>query len=141
MRCFNCKSSKVERRRVDTSQPVGEHVVLCRIPSNVCRDCGESTFEGEDLMKMEIQSAIVVLHDAATISGKAFKDVRHILGLKQTELAAILGYTDESISRFETNAENAPKIYRFALLGLCRDKANGDEIGKPLADKGFRLAS
>ena len=141
MHCFNCKSSKIERRRVDTKQTVGEHVVLCSLPSDVCLECGESTFEGEDMARVELQSAIVVLHDAATVSGKVFKAVRHILGLKQTELAAILGYSDESISKFETNAETAPKIYRTALLGLCLDRANGNEIGKPLGDKGFRLAS
>ncbi|HEY3237579.1 MAG TPA: helix-turn-helix domain-containing protein [Polyangiaceae bacterium] len=97
-----------------------------------CDSCGYYELSAEHLRQSERRAALTVLRDAETVSGAVLRFSRKALGLKQDELAELLSYTAETISRFETDARDAPQVYRLALAELlARELRGGDFALEP----------
>ena len=78
-----------------------------------CRECGEDFVMGKDLQAAEQAAAIEVLTNMQIqVSGRAIRFGRGSLGLRQLDLAQMLGVRMETISRWEKQAQvdRAPRL-------------------------------
>jgi transcriptional regulator with XRE-family HTH domain len=57
--------------------------------------------------------------------GAAFKFMRKAIGMKATDLAALLGVAAETISRWETGQREVDRTALAALAGLVVDELEG----------------
>ena len=98
---------------------VGRHIVECpNIPHERCPNCAYNALDASTAELLELRSAQVVMHEVSELDLAALKFARKALGLTQTELAKKLSLTQETISRYETAALQAPAEYRLAIAGL-----------------------
>lgn len=70
----------------------------------------------EDLGRLELQAAIAVFSQAGSINGDELRFARKAMGLRQPDLAALLDVTTETVSRWETGAENIRRQTQLAVL-------------------------
>lgn len=119
MDCIECGHS-VARVTSPVSTKIGAHVVCDgSVQWLKCNSCGAKRLESQVLMKLELQAAIVVLNDVPELSGEAFRDVRRILGLTQSQLGALLQMTAENISRIESGRAKVQQTTKLALESLA----------------------
>ena len=52
-KCFRCGSNDIQDRRVEEFVRQGRYVVALRLPANVCSNCGEQYFEGDQVALLE----------------------------------------------------------------------------------------
>jgi DNA-binding XRE family transcriptional regulator len=119
MKCFNCGSDRMTQQCMDLPVKVGEYAAANSVQVPVCQDCGEYSFSSSQIHDAELKAAIAVLVDKGA-SGAVFRSVRKILGLKQTELAALLDVSAETISRFECGKQVVQPATRLAVEALTR---------------------
>lgn len=111
---------------------VGPHAVESRsVQHERCFGCGYYELDAVTSEFLEIQAAIVAMRDVTKPNPIAVKFARKVMGLSQTALAAKLGLTQETISRYETGALSISPEYRLALAGLLtgeeqRVRGSGD---------------
>jgi DNA-binding transcriptional regulator YiaG len=90
-----------------------------------CTACGEVELTTEQLAGFERRAAARVLYDGRHANGTTVRYARKALGLKQTELAALLGYDGAWVSRVENGAMEIPQVAALALVALL-DEAERD---------------
>lgn len=95
------------------------------LPVARCIECGEATFEFEDLARFDLEVARSLL--AHGIRGPAaLKFVRKSLGLKGVEAAELLSISHETLSRWE-NGKIRPDANALAVLAaLVADALAGE---------------
>jgi YgiT-type zinc finger domain-containing protein len=52
-RCFRCGTGEIDQRIVEELVRRGRYVVAIRLSAEVCSNCGERYFEGEDVAMIE----------------------------------------------------------------------------------------
>ena len=52
-KCFRCGSTDIRDRSVEELVRQGRYVVALRVPANVCSNCGERYFEGDQVAMFE----------------------------------------------------------------------------------------
>jgi hypothetical protein len=123
MKCHECNGESFERRAVELTTQVGEHVVTDRSVSRpVCLQCGAFTLPANLLEKVELRAALVAFTDAPRVTGAILRFARKALSLTQAELAARLGTTFESVSRWEREERAMEPWVPVAVLGLVRER-------------------
>jgi DNA-binding transcriptional regulator YiaG len=95
-------------------------IVRCGDP--VCVNCGAFTVPASVLEKVELQAAVVAFADALRVTGGMLRFARKALGLTQTELAARLSVSMESVSRWEREERPMEPWVPLAVLGLVRER-------------------
>jgi len=94
------------------------------VPGEQCAACGANTVDYQTLKAFELAAARWIatsgLHSSA-----AFKFIRKALGLKGQQLAALLGTTKETVSRWE-NGKHAVDRATFAVLATLVVDASKD---------------
>lgn len=109
---------------VEIRQEVSGHAFVTSVDGRRCTECGEVSFKGTDLSRFETAVA-VSLAEAGVASGEAFRWMRKVLDLRAIDLAALLGVTPETISRWETGRVTIDKG-ALALVGfMAVDHARG----------------
>ncbi len=88
----------------------------------------------QEMGRLELQAAIAVLSQAEAIIGSELKFARKAMGLRQTELAAMLDVTAETISRWENDAEPIRRQTQLAVLLLVEHTAR---FGHPVPLNAF----
>ncbi len=126
-KCFECKGVNFERKWVPVKIRIGEHESTFEHATDVCTACGASTIPAQELGRFELAAAKMALREHP-INGAILKDLRHILGLKQTELAAKLGVAPETISRWERGEYHMEPWLTLALKGLVSDGLEEHEV-------------
>ena len=123
-RCFECGQNRVEDTTVKESLTVGEYTFFAQLSARKCSNCGSTRFSAETLAAFELGVA-VKLAQAGVNSGDSVKFMRKTIQLRAMDLAALLGVTPETVSRWETG--KLPVEHRaLALLGsLVLEKAEG----------------
>jgi DNA-binding transcriptional regulator YiaG len=92
---------------------------------------GEELTLGQ-LAGFERRAARTVLCDVQDVEPEVLKFARQALGLKQTELAAHLGVTAETISRWEQGSEPFKRSIQLALAELLDEaERSGGELSEP----------
>jgi DNA-binding transcriptional regulator YiaG len=106
--------------------PVAGVTFRGRIRAQVCGSCGESLVTARELGRLELAAAHW-LSRAGLRTPESFRFMRKAMGLRATDLAALLGVTEFTVSRWETGAIDVePRA--FALLGaLVSDELAGTE--------------
>jgi DNA-binding transcriptional regulator YiaG len=93
----------------------------------------ELTYAG--LVGYEQRAARVVLQDAKSVDGAVLRFARKALGLRQKDLATLLGYTDTHLSRIESGEDPVPRAIQLAVAELlCRVEVEGEEVLAHLLD-------
>lgn len=104
MKCLFCgkeaKKTKKDYQYVESSL---DNVVLSGI--NVYECCGEVMPEIKNVEKLHKLIALAIVKKSSLLSGKEFRFIRKQMLLKEKEIAAILGVSPVSVSRWEK--ENA----------------------------------
>lgn len=90
-----------------------------------CRACDEVDLSLDDLAGYEQRATALVLRDGHRVNGAVIKSARKALGLKQTEVAALLGCEPETVSRWETGARKMPRAEQLALVALIEGVERG----------------
>ncbi len=89
-----------------------DNVVLAGINVFEC-ECGESFPEIKNIRAVHKNIALAIVRKPGFLSGKEFRFVRKQMGLKEIEIAQLLGVTPVSVSRWERS--NAP-------IGVSNDR-------------------
>lgn len=71
-----------------------------------------------DLARYELRAAKIVMMDVPQVSGEALRFARRAMGLRQADLALLLGVDVGTISRWENGAEPFKRSIQLALAGL-----------------------
>lgn len=101
-----------------------------------CPECEECDLSIEDLAGYERRATALVLRDGSHVSGDVVRSARKALGVRQIDLAALLGCEPETVSRWETGARPMPRAEQLALVALL----DGVELGSLDIDEAARLA-
>jgi YgiT-type zinc finger domain-containing protein len=133
MKCHECNGENFERRVVTLETRVGDHIVTDRsVRRPVCAQCGEFTLPADALETVELRAAVVAFKDAPRVTGAMLRFARKALGLKQTELAARIGTTFESVSRWEREERPMEAWVPVSVLGLVLEKLTPPPAGTEL---------
>jgi DNA-binding transcriptional regulator YiaG len=123
MKCHECNGEKFERRVVELSTQVGDHVVVDRsVRLPVCMHCDAFVVPSSVLEMVELRAALVAFLDAPRVTGEMLRFARKALGSTQTELAARLSVSMESVSRWEREERPMEPWVPLAVLGLVRER-------------------
>jgi putative zinc finger/helix-turn-helix YgiT family protein len=118
-KCPTCGDGKLEAGLYSHEIDVGgisfhaDH----NLPGKRCTNtgCGEVLFGDEALARFELH-VTAALAEGGYRSGTALRFMRHALGMRAAELAALVGVTPETFSRWETGERDVdPRA--FALVG------------------------
>lgn len=111
MRCPNCKS-------VDSFRPWEGTMKLRGVEflahGERCRECGEIVFDSSEVKRQE-RLVATGLVERGVRSGRDFQYVRKVAGLKATELAELLDVRPETVSRWERDEVEVPRVVAFTL--------------------------
>jgi len=128
-RCPSCKKSNLTKgtttlERTFPFRSGKVRAVVDNVPALVCHGCGEALVTGEDLGRAELIAASRLI-DAGARSGALLSWTRRALGLLATDLAALLGITAETVSRWENDrVEPEPAVWNV-IADLVDDRLEG----------------
>ena len=128
-RCPSCKKTNLTKGRTTVERTCPSRsgrvrAVVENVPALVCRGCGAALVAGEDLARAELITASRLI-DAGARSGALLSWTRRALGLLATDLAALLGITAETVSRWENDrVEPEPAVWNV-VADLVDDRLEG----------------
>ena len=123
MKCHECNGENFERRAVELTTQVGQHVVADRSVSRpVCLQCGAFTLPASTLETVELRAALVAFSEAPQATGGMLRFARKALGLTQVELAERIAASSESVSRWEREERPMEPWVPLAILALVRGR-------------------
>lgn len=123
MRCHECNGESFERRAVELTSRVGKHkVVDSSVRRPVCTNCGTYTVPADALEAVELRAAVVAFTEAPRVTGEMLRFARKALDMTQGELAARIGTTVESVSRWEREERPMEPWVPLTVLALLREK-------------------
>lgn len=99
-RCVQCKGL-LERVERDERLDVAGRTFIARLPAYSCSSCGEVLVSGALLARFELAAASALAQEGP-IHGESFRFLRKALGMRAMDLAALLGVTPETVSRWES---------------------------------------
>lgn len=126
--CPLCKKGPLHKTDQPDHLDVAGHVFTTSLPALTCEACGESTIAGPELQRFE-RAAARALAERGNAGGEAFRFMRKAIGLAANDLAALLGTTPETISRWETGKHPLDPMAWRALALLVREVAAGSTAG------------
>jgi YgiT-type zinc finger domain-containing protein len=101
---------------------VGDDVFSTKVPALVCPECGEAEVALSDAVAYEREVAQELAMNGP-VTGAAFQFMRKSLVLRAADLAALLGVSPTTISRWENDKEPVNR-QAFVLVGsLVLDRA------------------
>jgi putative zinc finger/helix-turn-helix YgiT family protein len=133
-RCTNCGNKGLLSGTTEERLEVGGIAFLAELPAMVCQECGHSLVLGADMERFDMAVASW-LSSHGHRTPEAFRFTRKALGMRATDLAALVQVTPETISHWE-NGHRAIDVGVFALLGeLVADRIEGrdETLGRLLA--------
>lgn len=128
MQCPACEDSELIRELHPKTIQIGRFLVEGTVARDVCRSCKESFLDLEELHRLELAAAIVVLRAAKDVNGPELKQIRKCIGLTQAQLGDLLGRSAETLSRQENDAQVMSRADQLAILAIADGvgKAGGD---------------
>ena len=151
--CPHCNAKRGwVRKPAELDQRFGSVLVRATRVLPHCKACGTWFVDASTLQSVELRAAGAALR-AGELDGGGMRGVRQALGLTQTQFGALLSYTKENISRWETGAVACPRVTQLAVLAyveaaatgaftldaLAADLDGGRAVVLPQIDKGMRV--
>ena len=127
--CEECGSAVTVRTHARRTRVGRYKVDDASKPVRVCAN-GHAEITLDELAEYERRAAVVVLSEVADVGGAEIRFARKALGLTQARLAGLLDVAPESVSRWETGAENMSRVSRLALLAIVREPAALERLEK-----------
>jgi putative zinc finger/helix-turn-helix YgiT family protein len=129
MQCLSCNQGTMRPSTVEIRREVGARVFVAAVDGRKCAACGEASFKGTDLARFE-GAVAASLARSGEASGEAFRWMRKALDLRAVDVAALLGVTPETISRWETGrvAIDRSALALLALLVLDHERGSAATI-------------
>jgi DNA-binding transcriptional regulator YiaG len=93
---------------------------------------GSPALSSDELTRLELRAAITVLHDVDRVGGEELRFSRKALSLRQLDLAELLDVRSETVSRWETGAEEFPRQAQLAVLALLKEMLQYGELRRPV---------
>lgn len=130
-RCGSCRSNDVRevREAVEVrvhSSPEALVVRVAGVSAIRCRACAEATLDGADLGRAELLAGAEAMARGLR-DGGTFKFIRKALGMRATDLGALLGISPETISRWENGHRAAERSVWNTLADLVADRLEGTQ--------------
>lgn len=125
MRCPMCKKTDTMR---PWEGPITRRGVQIDARGERCTSCGDTLFDYSEVGRQErlIASAFVA---RGVRTGSEFKFVRKIAGFKATEVAELVGVRPETVSRWERDEIELPRLAAFAVGELYdRPRVTRDKL-------------
>src|SRR5579883_2304302 len=123
-RCARCKGEKIREVLRERTANIGGLILIAKVPGFQCETCGEVWYSPAVLKSYELGLA-KALAESGTRSGEAFRLMRKAIGIPARELAQILGLTNETISRWETEKREVDEHAMLLLGDLVFDAIAG----------------
>lgn len=128
MRCPNCKSTDLAPWQGE----VNLAGVSVTSQGDRCTNCGEVLLAPEAIRNQE-QLAARAIAERGIRSGHELKYVRKAAGFTAREVAALIGVTPESMSRWERGSVPIPRYAAFIVAELLRDREHTERHLRALA--------
>jgi DNA-binding XRE family transcriptional regulator len=129
-RCVSCRSNDVRaiRESVEVRVPAPEPLVVrvTGVSAVKCGACGEVVLDGADLGRAELLAGAEAMARGLR-DGCTFKFIRKALGMRATELGALLEVSPETISRWENGHRAAERSVWNTLADLVTDRLQGTD--------------
>ncbi len=127
MKCPTCKKGTIRGKgTIEHAITVSGVKFSGKLAASLCSDCDEAIVEAGELGRFECRIA-EWFAEHGVCEPEVFRFMRKALGLRATDLAALLDVTGETVSRWERGA--VPVEHRaLALLGaMVSDRLAGRE--------------
>jgi putative zinc finger/helix-turn-helix YgiT family protein len=126
MKCPTCGSERWERGTTPEELSIEGRTFKAELCADVCQSCGEALVTADELGRFEVAVAVELARGGAR-SGEAIKFMRKAIGLRAAALAELLDIAPETLSRWETGAEDrtAPRAYVVMLEAVVLEHAAG----------------
>ncbi|MFO0646574.1 MAG: helix-turn-helix domain-containing protein [Polyangiales bacterium] len=116
--CPEC-GARMQLKKHEREGRVGSFKVIdSGCMASVCESCGVVDMTLDDLQRFERRAARIVLLDRPDAGGDVYKYARKALGLRQVDLARMLGVEPETVSRWENGHVAMPRAEQLALVAL-----------------------
>ena len=139
MNCYECNAPMSIRSSVERVR-IGDTTVLDSSCGVLTCDNGHTFIDAEEYAKYQRRAAIVVMCEAPAVGGAEFKHARRILQLTQARLAQLIGVTQETVSRWETNVLPIQKDTRVLMAGLLSEPTLVERLEHPQDGPDLRVA-
>jgi putative zinc finger/helix-turn-helix YgiT family protein len=123
-RCAECGGLALSPAEVTEERTVAGRTFTATMPATRCGTCEATYVSGPVLERFEL----LIARELAAVgerSGEGLRWMRKALGFKANELAALLGVTGESVSRWETGKHPAPPDVIATLAAMADDRLEG----------------
>ena len=124
MQCLSCNQGTMRPSTVEIRREVAGRSFVASVDGRKCTACGAASFKGTDLARFE-GAVAAALAGAGETSGEAFRWMRKALDLRAIDVAALLGVTPETISRWETGRVTIDRGAMALLALMVLDHARG----------------
>ncbi|MEY4515558.1 MAG: hypothetical protein RLZZ450_7680 [Pseudomonadota bacterium] len=115
MKCVKCGGKRSKKGKVAHAVTISGVKINGDLAGEICSACGEDQVDLAELESFELRAAAALaVHGVCT--GEAFKFMRKALGMRATDVGAVLGVTPETVSRWETGQRDVDR-HVFAMLG------------------------
>jgi putative zinc finger/helix-turn-helix YgiT family protein len=116
-RCTECGKKGLEAGEQPITREVGERIFEGLVEGWRCRACGEVFYEGSDLEHFE-QLAAAWLAEHGVRTPEELKFMRKAVGIRASDLAALLDVTPETVSHWETGKHVAELAVRSEIAAI-----------------------
>ena len=125
MKCIMCDNKK-ELKKAKTTMKYKQcgldNVVLHGVEYFKCEQCGEEYYGFGDQESLHSLIAKALIMKKSVLRGGELKFLRTFLGLSSAILAARVGVTKETISRYEHEKYPIPKTFDLLMKSLVANK-------------------
>lgn len=132
--CAHCNRETAYTQYMHHEDVAGVTVFDPHRMAYVCGACGEAQLTTGELAGFQRRAAMTVLCDLPSIQGAVLRYARKAAGLRQTDLAQLLGLTPETVSRYETGDDAVPRAVQVAMHGLLLVRDGGADLRALIAN-------
>ncbi len=124
-KCQQCGGSDVRAATLDDVRVLDGQRFAAQIKGQKCGACGERYYPGGAGPSPAEAQAAAALARGGIRGPEGFKFLRRAVGLKSSELAALLNLRVETLSRWENGRAAIDRAAAAALCALAADKIAG----------------
>jgi putative zinc finger/helix-turn-helix YgiT family protein len=123
-KCPGCGTRTIRPGRAELTRTVGGLTLTGEVEVERCDSCGEWSVGYAEGRRFDLAVALALVEHGVD-AADAFKFMRKTTGLRASDLAALLGVTPETVSRWETGKVAVERRALALLQAIVTDHAAG----------------